>query len=241
MHTQNHTYQSPTTQEIGSTNPRSFRGTSLHSGVELFMAKTFAWMSASLGVSAGTAGLVAASPEAMNFLFNSHLLWLVLLIPLLMVVFFAHNVSKVSPAKAALGLGAIALTYGVILAPIFHVYSLGSIVGVLLVTMVTFAGLSLFGFVTRIDMSPIGNFLFMALFGVIVTSIVSILFIPTLNLWVSGVAVLIYAGLVAYDTQQLKQEYLSFGSNGNLALSGALHLYLDFLGIFLHLLRFTKE
>ena len=211
----------------------------LASGVDRFMSNVFMWMAAGLGVSAAAAALPALDGyRTIAMLFESvpFMQWILLLAPLPMVFFLSARMWKMSPTGALLGFFAFAALEGLSLFWIPIVYDMGSIIGVFGVTSVMFASLALFGYVTKRDLGPMGNFLFMALIGLIVASLVNV-FVGGMSMIIAGVGVLIFAGLTAWDTQNLKQLYLERGGEGNLAVYGALTLYLDFINIFLFLLR----
>jgi hypothetical protein len=160
----------------------------------------------------------------------------VLLSPIAFVWFLAARAHRMSPGSA---LGAFLLYAGIngiafSTIPLF--FSAMSIFTVFLVTGIMFGATALFGYVTKKDLSGWGRFLFMALIGLLVAMLVS-WFVPGVSLWVNLLGVLLFAGLTAYDTQKLRQIFLVNGGAGNLAIVGALNLYLDFINIFLFLLR----
>ena len=146
------------------------------------------------------------------------------------------------PGMAAFVYWAVVVCMGISGAVYFSIYNLGSITQVFLITAASFGALSLYGYTTKRDLGPIGSFLIMALFGLIIASIVSIFFPNGLiSLIIAVVGVVIFAGLTAYDTQKLKSTYYALGGNAqalNVATSyGALSLYLDFINLFFLLLR----
>ncbi|MFV8753759.1 Bax inhibitor-1/YccA family protein [Nannocystaceae bacterium ST9] len=205
------------------------------------MARVNAWMAAGVGVTALVAFLISQNSAVMISLFGSGLIWLFVFAPVVFVWIFVSRIHKMAPTTAIAMFLLYAALNGVSLSSIFIVYSLGSIASVFAVTVVMYAALSLFGFVTKRDMSGLGRFLFMALIGLVVSSIF-FMFVPgmmgsTAYLIYNVIGVLIFAGLTAYETQKLKQMYLTSGGQGNLAVYGALTLYLDFINLFLFLLR----
>ena len=184
-----------------------------------FMAKVYRWMVAGLALSAGTAWVVASSNELFSIVRG---LYLPLVIGQLVVVFAFSMLARRLNAVLA---GAMFLGYsflsGLTFSAIFFVYNLPSITTAFLVTAGMFGALSLYGTVTKKDLSSWGTFLFMGLIGIIIASVV------------------VFAGLTAYDTQKLREMHASSGyaSEGSLAINGALVLYLDFINLFLALLR----
>ncbi|PRQ04241.1 Inner membrane protein YbhL [Enhygromyxa salina] len=213
----------------------------LASGVDQFMTRVNAWMAAGVGVTGLVAFIVSLDAALVRTLLMTPLRWVVFLAPLAFVVLFASRVHKMKPSTA-IGLFLLyAALNGVALSAIFIVYSLGSIASVFAITVLMYGSLALWGYVTKRDLSAWGKFLFMGLIGLIVSSIF-FMFVPgmmgsTAYLIYNVIGVLIFAGLTAYDTQKIKQIYLVNGGAGNLAVLGALTLYLDFINLFLFLLR----
>jgi len=209
-----------------------------------------AWAMAGLSVTTDTATAAAAMPNGTmltNFgvtLFASPLKWVVMFLPLVMVFAFSAMINRISAAAAQLFFYTFALAMGVSISWIFLVFTGFSIVQVFLVTAVAFAGLSLYGYTTKRDISGWGSFLIMGVIGILVASIVNIwLQSPAIMFAVSILGVLIFAGLTAYDTQKIKAMYLEHAQNGDAewmgkaAIMGALNLYLDFINMFMFLLH----
>lgn len=202
-----------------------------------FMRQVYLWMSVGLAITGGVAWTVASSQQLMMMV----LPWFkVLLIAELGLVFaFSFLQSKVSTAVA----GAMYLAYvfltGLTFSVLFLVYELGSISSAFVITAGTFGALSAYGAMTKKDLSGWGTFLMMGLIGIIIAGIVNIFLQSDMLGFVKSCAgVLIFAGLTAYDTQKLRQLHLnSTGDRSGLAIAGALMLYLDFVNLFLNLLR----
>jgi len=176
--------------------------------------------------------------------YASPLKWVVMLAPLAMVFVLSAGVNRLSASTAQILFWVFSALMGVSLSSIFLVYAHTSIVQVFFITAATFGALSLFGYTTKRDMTGMGTFLFMGLIGVIIASIVNLFFASsTLQFVVSVAGVLVFAGLTAWDTQRLKNEYIYgyAGVGGDVAeraaISGALSLYLDFINLFMLLLR----
>ncbi len=176
-------------------------------------------------------------------LYTSPLRWLVMLAPLGMVFAFGAAINRLSAAGAQLFFYVFATLMGVSISSIFLVYTDFSIVQVFLVTAIAFAGLSLYGYTTKKDISGWGSFLIMGVIGLIVASIVNMfLQSSAMEFAISVIGVLIFAGLTAYDTQKIKTTYLQHAHGGDsewlgkAAIMGALSLYLDFINMFMMLL-----
>ena len=196
-----------------------------------------------------TAAYQAARPLARGmyltqvgfYLFASPLKWVVILAPLALVFFLSYRIENMRPATAQVTFWIYAALVGVSLASIFLVYTHSSITRVFFITAASFGALSLWGYTTQRDLTGMGSFLIMGLFGIIIASLVNIFVASTMLQWiVSVVGVLVFAGLTAYDTQRLKSEYIYGAMEGEVmersAIMGALSLYLDFLNLFTMLL-----
>ncbi len=190
------------------------------------------------------AGRVAGGIMLTQFgyaLFVSPLKWLVMLAPLAAVFFLSFRIERMSVSAAQITFWVYAGLVGVSLATIFLVYTHESIVRVFFITAASFGALSLYGYTTQRDLSGMGSFLMMGLFGIIIASLVNIFLGSTmLQFIVSVVGVLVFAGLTAYDTQRIKEMYFAGDDTavmGKKAIMGALALYLDFINLFMMLLQ----
>jgi len=192
-----------------------------------------------LAITGIVAWLVAHSSGALELVVNNRaIFWGLTLAQLGFVFAFSSVVTRVSTAAAAAMFFSYAALTGVTFSVIFLVFTAGSIASTFFVTAGTFAGLSVFGAVTKRDLSVVGRFALFALLGLIIASVVNIFLASPALMWLSSYAgILIFAALTAYDTQQLKQLYATQGDTGNLALRGALKLYLDFINMFIYLLN----
>jgi FtsH-binding integral membrane protein len=173
-------------------------------------------------------------------LFGSPLMWVIVLAPLGMVFFLSFRINKMSVGAAQLTFWIYSSLVGVSLATIFAVYTATSITQVFFITAATFGAMSLWGYTTQRDLTSMGSFLFMGLIGIIIAMVVNIfLDSSALAFAISVIGVLVFTGLTAYDTQQIKEMYY-VGDDGTVAgrkaIMGALRLYLDFLNLFLMLL-----
>jgi hypothetical protein len=188
----------------------------------------------------GTAGSYQLTALGQT-LFGSPLMWLIVLAPLGMVLFLSFRIQKMSVGAAQMTFWVFAALMGVSLATIFAAYTATSITQVFFITAATFGAMSLWGYTTKRDLTGMGSFLFMGLIGIIIAMLVNIfLQSSALQFAVSVIGVLIFTGLTAYDTQKIKEMYY-VGDDGTVAgrkaIMGALSLYLDFINLFLMMLR----
>ncbi|HEY8949569.1 MAG TPA: Bax inhibitor-1/YccA family protein [Rhizomicrobium sp.] len=174
-------------------------------------------------------------------LFTGPLMWVLLFASLGLVLFLSFRINKMSVGAAQASFLGYAALVGVTFASLFVVYTYASIAQVFFITAATFGAMSLWGYTTKTDLTGFGHFLIMGLFGIIIASVVGFFWHSTMLQWVISVAgVLIFTGLTAYDTQALKYSYVANEDStvtGRKAIFGALKLYLDFINLFLMLLR----
>ena len=186
-------------------------------------------------------GSIAGLTSLGNALYNSALMWVVMLAPLGIVFYMSFGIRKMSAAKAQGTFWVFAALMGASLSSIFLVYTGASITRVFFITSGTFGAMSIYGYTTKKDLTKLGSFLMMGLFGIIIASVVNIFMKSTMMYYViSIIGVLIFVGLTAYDTQKIKNMYLVSDSGevmGKKAVMGALTLYLDFINLFIMLLR----
>lgn len=208
------------------------------------MRSVYLWMVFALVITGLTAAYVANSPAYISALVNNPMLFYGVIIAELAVVFIlSGRIHKMSFLTASLMFIFYSLLTGVSLSTIFLAYTESSIATTFLITAGTFGTMSLVGFVTKKDLSKLGGILFMALIGLIIATLVNIFLVSdTLGWIINYVGVLIFVGLTAYDTQKIKQMMREYGTDINeqtqkMALMGSLSLYLDFINMFLYLLR----
>ena len=174
-------------------------------------------------------------------LFTGPLMWVLLFASLGLVMFLSFRIEKMSVGTAQASFLGYAALVGVTFASLFVVYTYASIAQVFFITAATFGAMSLWGYTTKTDLTGFGHFLFMGLIGIVIASVVGFFWHSTMLQWVISVAgVLIFTGLTAYDTQSLKLSYVANEDatvTGRKAIFGALKLYLDFINLFLMLLR----
>ncbi|HTU11414.1 MAG TPA: Bax inhibitor-1/YccA family protein [Allosphingosinicella sp.] len=168
--------------------------------------------------------------------------WIVTLAPLGIVLWMSFGINRISTGLAQFLYWTYAVLMGASLSTIFLVYTEGSIALTFFATAAAFASLSLYGYTTKRDLSGMGTFLLMGLVGIIIASIVNLFWLnDTFSLVIAAIGVLVFAGLTAYDTQKIKSLYFEVAGTdmiGKAAIMGALTLYLDFINMFLFLLRF---
>ncbi len=213
----------------------------IDAGLRAYMLGVYNYMTIALGITGLAAFGVSQSPELMSVVFGSPLKWVVMLAPLGMVFFLSARINKIQASTAQTLFWVFAVLMGISISSIFLIYTGGSIVRVFFITAASFAGLSLVGYTTKKNLSAMGSFLIIGLFGLIIASVVNIfLGSPGLEFVISVIGVLIFAGLTAYDTQRIKLMYMeSDGSevSKKKSIMGALSLYLNFLNMFLFLLQ----
>ena len=210
--------------------------------VSSVMRKVYGKMTLGLLLTAITSFLVLSSESFMTLLFSSRAtIWILFALELGLVIYLSARIDKLSTTAATILFYAYSALNGLTLTPIFLVYTGTSIAMTFAITAGTFGAMTIFGYVTRQDLSKFGSFLFMALIGLIVCTLVNLfLHNSMLDLCISVAGVLIFVGLTAWDTQAIKQACAVADSStlGKVATMGALSLYLDFINLFLYLLRF---
>ncbi len=206
------------------------------------MKRVYVRMFIGLLVSAFCALGVASSPAALSFFFGNQLVFWGMLIAMLVMAFvIPARLTRMSTGAVLSCFIAYSALMGCWLAPIFLAYKLGTIVYTLFITAGTFGAMSVYGFFTKTDLSKMGSYLMMALFGLLIAMVVNIFVASSTFDWIiSIVGVLLFVGLTAWDTQQVKQlsaMNLDPAMADKLATMGAMNLYLDFINLFLFLLR----
>ncbi len=183
----------------------------------------------------------SSSQDIFNLVYLSPLKWLVMLSPLAFVLVLSFGINKMSFATAQLTFWAFATVMGISLSSIFFIYTDASIAKVFFITAAMFGTMSLYGYTTKRDLTAMGSFLMMGLIGIIIAMVVNMfLQSSALEFGISVLGVLIFVGLTAYDTQKIKELYEELDGSevmGKKAIMGALTLYLDFINLFMMLLR----
>ena len=210
-------------------------------GLRDYMLKVYNYMATGLGLTGLTAYFVAITPSLFNAIYGTAFYWVVALAPLGFVFYLSARLHRISFSKAQTMFWLFSGVMGLSMAYIFIAFTGASIARVFFITAGTFAGMSLYGYTTKKDLSGWGSFLFMGLIGIIIASIVNIfLKSPGLYYVISWIGVLVFVGLTAYDTQRIKELYYASDTaevSGKKAIMGALKLYLDFINLFIMLLH----
>jgi hypothetical protein len=218
-------------------------------GIGLILTGVVAYAFYSMAVTTDPSLAVAKLPNGLlltslgKAIYASWLRWVIAFSPLVIVFVFAARVNQMSTSTAQAVFWAFAALMGLSLSSIFVVYTGTSITRIFFITAATFGTISLWGYTTKRDLTAMGSFLMMGLIGIVIASVVNaFLGSSGLQFAISVLAVLIFTGLTAYDTQQLKNNYYSYASGGEESLGrsavmGALSLYLDFINIFVALLQ----
>ncbi len=212
-----------------------------------FMVRVYNWMTAGLAITGFMAFYIANSPTMMNLIFGNPVMPIVLIIAQVGLVFWlASRVMQMSASQATGVFMLYAGLTGITFAAIFMAYTSTSIFSTFLVTAGTFGAMSMYGYTTKKDLTSWGSFLFMGLIGIIIASLVNLFMQSTMmHTIITYAGVLIFVGLTAYDTQKIKEMNI-LGNEGTdedtkEAIRGALTLYLDFINLFLMLLRLMGD
>ena len=221
-------------------------------GLRSYMIKVYNYMTGGLCLTALTVYLLI-NTGMMRMFFNitengvglSLLGWVAVIAPLIMVFMFNSAVQRGSTAKVQTIFWLFSAVMGASITPIMLMYTGASVFRVFLITAATFGAMSLYGYTTKKDLTSMGSFMIMGLWGVIIASIVNIFLQSSTIYWVmSYISVAIFVGLTAYDTQKIRSYYRMGGNEDALtrmAISGALSLYMDFINLFLNLLRIMGD
>ncbi|HKA47757.1 MAG TPA: Bax inhibitor-1/YccA family protein [Methyloceanibacter sp.] len=221
-------------------------------GLRAYMLRVYNYMAVGVAITGVVAYLTYAMAVVDNgaglqltsfgtFIFQSAFKWVVIFAPLVMVFFLSARINSMSLSGAQMAFWVFAALMGLSISSIFLVYAHASIARMFFITAASFGALSLYGYTTQRDLSAWGSFLFMGLIGIIIAMLVNLFLASTaLQFAISVIGVLIFAGLTAYDTQQIKEMYY-VGDDGTVAgrkaVMGALRLYLDFINLFMMLLQ----
>jgi FtsH-binding integral membrane protein len=219
------------------------RDVAFDAGLRSHMLSVYNYMTSGILLTGIVALLFAQWEGAPAILFGPGVLkYLIMFSPLAFVLVLSFGINRLSTGTAQMLYWAFAVVMGLSLASIFFVYTQASIALTFFATAASFASLSLYGYTTKRDLSGMGTFLLMGLVGLLVASIINVFWLnDTFSLAIAAVGVLIFAGLTVYDTQRIKSIYFEIAGTSHLgkaAIMGALALYLDFINMFLFLLRF---
>ena len=211
-------------------------------GLRAYFLKIYNYMGLALGLTGAVALAVASSPTLIQTIYGSGLQWVVMLAPLAFILVLRFGINRMRAATAQLVFWAFAAAMGLSLSWIFLAYTGSSIARTFFVTASLFGAMSLYGYTTKRSIQGWGSFLFMGVIGLIIAMVVNMFLASTaLDFAISMIGVLIFTALTAYDTQKLKLMYVA-SDTGEVAqkkaIFGALTLYLDFINLFLFMLRF---
>ena len=221
----------------------------IDAGLRAYMLRVYNYMLVGLGLTGFTAWLVANVPSVTALFFQatptgyalSGLGWVAFLAPLGMVLFLSFRIQKMSIGAAQGTFWAYAALMGVSLAPILMLYTGASTARVFFISAGTFGAMSLWGYTTKRDLTGFGSFLMMGLIGLVIAMVVNMFMASSMmDFVISVVGVLVFTGLTAYDTQSIKESYYAQADGstaGKMAIMGALRLYLDFVNLFIMLMR----
>lgn len=202
------------------------------------LSKTFLWMFLGLLVTFATGYAVSSNPVMIENVFGG-MFYIFIILELVLVLILSARVMKMSPVGAKMCFLLYSFVSGLTFSSIFIVYNLTSITSVFLISALVFGIMALIGYTTKVDLTKVGFYLMMALIGAIIVMIVNIfLNNPMVDTFISIVCLIVFIGITAYDVQKIKALESSGLPEDNLAIYGALDLYLDFINIFLHLLQF---
>ena len=242
-----------TTDRVGAVNTASVGVPSVtrDAGLRSYMLSVYNYMASGVLLT-GIVAMLFANSSLINLIVNpatgqaTALFWIALFAPLAIVFGLSFGINRISAGTAQALFWVYAALVGVQFSSLFLVYTGASIAQAFFATAAAFLGLSLYGYTTKRDLSGFGTFLIMGVVGLFVAMLLNLfLRSPGLNLAISAIGVLIFAGLTAYDTQKIKSIYFAVAGHGEAlaktAVIGALNLYLDFINMFLFLLRFMGD
>ncbi|ORJ57411.1 Bax inhibitor-1/YccA family protein [Geothermobacter hydrogeniphilus] len=223
--------------------PTTITATPTVSSTTSFLPTVYAWMTAGLALTALAAMVTLSSEELLKLIFGNRMVFYALIFGELgLVIALSAAINRISSTTATLMFLFYSALSGVTFASIFLVYTSSSIASTFFIASGTFAAMSIYGYTTRRDLTGWGSFFFMGLIGVLIASVVNIFLQSTMIYWlVSYIGVFVFVGLTAYDTQKIKQigeaGFANEEGRKKAAIIGALRLYLDFINLFLMLLR----
>jgi FtsH-binding integral membrane protein len=201
------------------------------------MGRVYAHMSMAVVVSMLVSYFVGSSPELLQFFFTGVMKWIVIFAPLVAIFAFAFASDNFNKSQLQLFLHGFAALMGLSMATIFAIFTMGSIVSAFMGAAILFAVMSGYGYFTKQNLDSLGKFMFVGLIAIIIASIVNIFIGSTvMQMVISALAIIIFLGLTAYDTQKIREE-LSVQSSDVAEIRGALTLYMDFINLFINLLQ----
>ena len=213
-------------------------------GLRNFMLQVYNYMTFALALSGLVSLGISMSPALMAVIWGTPLKWVVIFLPLAMSLGFMFMIEKINSSTAKLFLFAFAAAMGLSLSSIFAIYKMGSIIHVFFISAATFAAASLYGYTTKTDLTKMGSFLIMGVIGLVIAGLVNLFLQSSMFAFViSCLSVLIFTGLTAYDTQNIKQmhDHTDGEERSKAGVIGALMLYMNFINIFISLLQILGD
>jgi FtsH-binding integral membrane protein len=202
------------------------------------MGRVYGQMSLAVLVSMLVSYFVGSSPELLQFFFTGVTKWIVIFSPLVAILVFAFAVDNFNRSQLQLFLHGFAALMGLSFAMIFAVFTMGSIVSAFMSAAVLFAVMSAYGYFTKRSLDSMGKFMFVGLIAIIIASIINIFIGSTvMQMVISAIAIIVFLGLTAYDTQKIREMVSVDGDTGREEVIGALTLYMDFINLFINLLQ----
>lgn len=221
------------------------KATQYREGLRTFMLRVYNYMAAALVFTGVIAYGVSTNPDILYAIFQTPLMYVILLAPIGISFFMGARFERMSVVTAQTLFWVFAAAIGLSLSSVFIIYTAESIARVFFISASMFGAASLYGYTTKRDLGPVGSFLFMGLIGIVIASIVNMFMHSSqLSFMISLIAVGVFAGLTAYDNQRLKQMYSEAWARETtekIAIIGALNLYMDFINLFVHLLRLMGD
>lgn len=202
------------------------------------MARVYGHMSLAVIVSMIVSAFVGLSPQLLAFFFTGAMKWIVIFAPLVAILAFAFAADNFNKTQLQLFLHAFAALMGLSMATIFAVFTMGSIVSAFMGAAVLFATMSAYGYFTKTNLDSMGKFMLVGLIAIVIASIINIFIGSTvMQMVISALAIIIFLGLTAYDTQKIREVVSVGGDTGREEVLGALTLYMDFINLFINLLQ----
>jgi hypothetical protein len=233
-------------QSYNPYNPSTIASAVSADTLRTYVQRVYAWMVGGLLITALTAAGISSSPALIQAIFGTPLMWVVMLAPIGLVFFLGAKIETMQTSTAASVFVVFSVLMGISLSSIFMVYALGSIFQVFLIAAGMYGAAAVYGYTTKRDLTGMGSFLFMGLIGIVLASVVNwFLQSDALSFAVSVIGVLVFTGMTAWEMQKIKSQAVVMYAGEALAtkraILGALSLYLNFVNLFLFLLRLLGE
>lgn len=202
------------------------------------MSRVYGHMSLAVLTSMVVSFLISSSPDLMQFFFTGAMKWIVMFAPLIGIIALSFGLDKLTYGQAQIALHGFAALMGLSFATIFVVFTLGSIVSAFMSAAVLFGTMTFYGYFTKRSLESVGQFMFIGLIAIVIASIINIFVGSTVaQMVISALAIVIFLGLTAWDTQRIREMVSMDSVDGRMEVAGALSLYLNFINIFLNLLQ----